>query len=302
MTAIILGWNPDRWKQWNYPAIVDRVAGAGLHVEPWSAGFHQDIRTGTDVWLVLLGRHGGGLIGHGVVVSDRPEPGPHWPEAGAADSGGAASTRSAPEPATLFVSVAFDALLPLGEQIAVDVLEAGAPGVPWNGFPGSGLKVDPADEALIRSLWSDFGPPPGPDPTQPVPGTYPEYAITRIVANRYERSPDARRACIAHHGTHCAACGFSFELTYGDVGKDFIDVHHLVPASRLGSTYELDPVTDLVPLCANCHAMAHRVPDAPRTVAELRRIIAGAGFLPGATVSPGELEAQRDARKLLEQQ
>jgi 5-methylcytosine-specific restriction protein A len=287
MTAIILGWNPDRWNQWNYPAIVDRVAETGLHVQPWGVGRHRNIPAGTEAWLLLQGRHGRGLIGHGVVVSEQPEPGqPEQPEPGT----------------TMFVSVAFDALLPLGEQVAVDVLKEGVPGVLWTGVHGSGLVVDPADEAKIRGLWREFGPPPGPDPTQPVPGTYPEGAITRVVTNRYEQNLDARRACIAHHGTSCAACGFSFELTYGDAGKDFIDVHHLVPVSRLGSGYELDPVTDLVPLCANCHAMAHLGVGTPRTVAELRRIIAGAGFLAGATVSAGELEAQREAQRILEQQ
>ena len=69
--------------------------------------------------------------------------------------------------------------------------------------------------------------------------------------------------------------------------------------SQLGSGYQLDPISDLVPLCANCHAMAHQGVGTPRTVAELRRIIGDAGFLRGTTVTPEELEAQRAARELL---
>lgn len=285
MTAIILGWNPDRRNQWNYPAIVDRVAVSGLYVEPWAVGRHRNITAGAEAWLLLQGRHGRGLIGHGVVVSGQSE----LPQ------------RRGDGTPTTCVTVAFDALLPLGGQIAVGVLKEGAPGVPWDGVRGTGRSVEPADEAQIRGLWREFGPPPGPDPTQPVPGTYPAAAATWVQANRYEQDFDARRACIAHHGTSCAACGFSFELSYGDVGRDFIDVHHLVPVSWLGSGYELDPVTDLVPLCANCHAMAHQGVHTPRTVAELRRIIAGAGFLAGSTVSPEELQAQREAQRILEQ-
>ena len=125
------------------------------------------------------------------------------------------------------------------------------------------------------------------DPTQPVPGTVPAAAVTRVEVNRYEHSPDARRVCVAHHGTSCAACGFSFEIAYGEIGKDFIPVHHLVPVSQLGSSYELDPVTDLVPLCANCHAMAHHGVTDPAHVAELRRIMAAAGFLTGQSADPG---------------
>lgn len=173
------------------------------------------------------------------------------------------------------------------------------PGIPWDSADASELSVDPAEEATIRALWRDFGPQPGPDPTQPVPGTYPQDAVTRVEVNRFERDSDARRACIAHHGSSCAACGFSFEQKYGGIGADFIPVHHLVPVSLLGGSYELDPITDLVPLCANCHAMAHQGVSTPRTVAELRRIIADAGFLRGSIVTAEQLEAQRQARELL---
>jgi 5-methylcytosine-specific restriction protein A len=47
--------------------------------------------------------------------------------------------------------------------------------------------------------------------------------------------------------------------------------------------------------------MAHLDVSTPRTVAELRQLIAGAGYLAGQTLSPEELEAQRDARRILEQ-
>jgi 5-methylcytosine-specific restriction protein A len=209
------------------------------------------------------------------------------------------------------VIVAFDALLPLGDQIGgqivgqlrdrldVDVLEEDVAEVHPDGMHGPVLTLGQSAEARIRALWTESGPPPGPDPTRPGPGTYPERALTRVPINRYEQSPEARRACIAHHGTGCAACGFSFEITYGAIGKDFIHVHHIVPVSQLGVGYELDPVTDLVPLCANCHAIAHQGVNTPRTVAELRRLIAGAGFLAGATVSPQELDAEREARRML---
>ncbi len=131
------------------------------------------------------------------------------------------------------------------------------------------------------------------------PGTYPDAAVARLAVNRYEHDPEARRACIAHRGTSCAACGFSFEMAYGELGAGFIHIHHVVPASGLGSSYELDPLTDLVPLCANCHAMAHHGVSSPRSVAELRQILASAGYVRGTTVTSEELEAQRIAREVL---
>ena len=200
----------------------------------------------------------------------------------------------------MYVQVAFDSLLPPGEQIAVDDSHGGVPGVPWDGVCGSGSTVEPSEEATIRALWRRFRASARRRiPPEPAPGTYPQDAVTRVEVNRYEQDPDARRACIAHHGTSCAACGFSFEQKYGEIGKDFIPVHHLVPVSQLGSGYELDPISDLIPLCANCHAMAHQGVGTPRTVAELRRIIGDAGFLRGSTVTDEQLEAQRQARELL---
>ncbi|EBC6662849.1 hypothetical protein C1B77_22605 [Salmonella enterica] len=86
-----------------------------------------------------------------------------------------------------------------------------------------------------------------------------------------ERDPEARQACIRYHGAVCKCCGFDFEKTYGKHGKGFIHVHHIRPLRTLGEGYLIDPVTELVPLCPNCHAMVHRGNEArPLSVDELR--------------------------------
>lgn len=59
--------------------------------------------------------------------------------------------------------------------------------------------------------------------------------------NRYERSAEARRACMTHHGTSCAACGFSFEGRYGEIKEDFIHVHHVVPVLSLATATDWTP-------------------------------------------------------------
>lgn len=86
----------------------------------------------------------------------------------------------------------------------------------------------------------------------------PEGARTTVEVNRYERNPVNRMRCISHYGTACWACDMSFERTYGEVGAGYIQVHHRVPVSMLGDSYKVDPIRDLVPLCSNCHSMAHR--------------------------------------------
>jgi 5-methylcytosine-specific restriction protein A len=100
----------------------------------------------------------------------------------------------------------------------------------------------------------------------------PEGAKVRIEVNRYERSPINRAACIAAHGAHCKACTLDFGVFYGVLGEGYIVVHHVTPVSAMGGSYIVDPIVDLVPLCANCHAMVHRH-DPPIPVEELRSMI-----------------------------
>ena len=288
MSAIILGWDPARRNRWNYAAVVEQVADTGLHLEPWNVG--RGIATGTDVWLLLVGDHGPGLIGHGVVLALQPEP---------TEDPGQQEAEAAPDHPGFTVQVAFDALLPLGDQVPARLLQETMPEVGWDTADVDGIELGPGHAAAIRAVWTGYGPTQGTDPTQPVPGTYPDHAVARVAVNRYERDPEARRACIAHRGINCAACGFSFEVAYGEIGADFIQVHHVVPPSQLGNGYVLDPLTDLIPLCDNCHAMAHHGVGSPRTEAELRHIIASAGYLRGNTVSAKELEDQRVAREIL---
>jgi 5-methylcytosine-specific restriction protein A len=88
--------------------------------------------------------------------------------------------------------------------------------------------------------------------------TISEGAKRTITVNLYERSHVARHTCIAYWGTSCTVCGFNFEAHYGKVGEGFIHVHHLIPLSSIGDTYELNPVEDLRPVCPNCHAMLHK--------------------------------------------
>ncbi len=99
--------------------------------------------------------------------------------------------------------------------------------------------------------------------------THQEGAAHRVLVNRYERDPKARVKCIEHHGACCAVCEFDFERRYGEIGKGFIHVHHKRPLGQLKSSYRLDPLKDLVPVCPNCHAMLHHS-DPPYEIEQLR--------------------------------
>ncbi len=99
-----------------------------------------------------------------------------------------------------------------------------------------------------------------------------EGALVKVMANKYERNQKARKECVAKKGYKCLVCGCDFEKAYGEIGKGFIHVHHVVPISSIRQEYELNVDTDLVPVCPNCHYMMHRK-DPPYTVEEMKKIM-----------------------------
>ncbi len=95
--------------------------------------------------------------------------------------------------------------------------------------------------------------------------------ITKTV-NAYERDANARYKCIEHYGNNCSVCDINFKEEYGIIGLNYIHVHHLVPLSKIGKEYIVDPTKDLRPVCPNCHAMLHR--NKPiLSIEELRNIL-----------------------------
>ena len=105
---------------------------------------------------------------------------------------------------------------------------------------------------------------------EPATERYVEGESRRVEASRRTRSDAARDACLAAHGTTCAACGFDFGATYGPQLAGLIEVHHLNPAS-LGKR-RTDPARDLRPLSPNCHRVAHRR-SPPYSVAAIKRLL-----------------------------
>lgn len=83
----------------------------------------------------------------------------------------------------------------------------------------------------------------------------------------YERSSTLRNYAIKFFTKDdrisCQCCTFNFSDFYGDtIGKGFIEIHHTKPIFK----YEDDDientlkqaVTNLTPVCSNCHRMIHR--------------------------------------------
>lgn len=53
------------------------------------------------------------------------------------------------------------------------------------------------------------------------------------------------------------SCRFDFEDTYGELGRNYAQVHHLKPLADRTKPSETK-LSDLAIVCANCHAMIHR--------------------------------------------
>ncbi|MGE5363424.1 MAG: MrcB family domain-containing protein [Bacteroidota bacterium] len=76
---------------------------------------------------------------------------------------------------------------------------------------------------------------------------------------RIERNRKLIQKVKKQKGYICEACGFNFEEKYGDIGKKFIEAHHLTPLHMIQEeTVQLDPQKDFAVLCSNCHRMVHR--------------------------------------------
>lgn len=102
---------------------------------------------------------------------------------------------------------------------------------------------------------------PAPDPLQP---DFKDMTMEEIRRYRYhrsiERNPRLATEAKRIHGYTCQVCQFNFEETYGELGHEYIEAHHLTPLADLpiGRALRLSPRDDFAVVCANCHRMIHR--------------------------------------------
>jgi 5-methylcytosine-specific restriction enzyme A len=140
----------------------------------------------------------------------------------------------------------------------------------------SGISIRPEVVDELEGIWFDFLTTnkirynpfiPNKDKSEK---TYAEGTPSQVLMTKYERNPFARKVCIDYYGLSCSVCGFNFENTYGEIGKDFIHVHHINQLAKVGRKYSIDPVKDLRPVCPNCHSMIHRT-KTPLSITDLQK-------------------------------
>lgn len=84
-----------------------------------------------------------------------------------------------------------------------------------------------------------------------------EGRLTEAKVLRRQRNRLARQKCLEASGYTCYVCGFNFEKAYGEIGKNYLEVHHTKPLSAYDDEHPI-PQSELCALCSNCHSMVHR--------------------------------------------
>ena len=260
MATYLFTWNPDRWVWKSLKEDSASYERHGFFDGRWSCGATRKIVPGDRVFLIKIGnREPKGILASGFAIS-APFEASHYLD---------------PSKTAHYTNLRYDVLLNPDDEklLRQDTLLRKLPDVRWSP-QGSGMTINPEAAAKLEELWSrhltSIGLAPQKIANEVItPERYPEGSVRQISVNAYERDPRVRKACLAHHGCECSLCGFSFSEHFGSIGDGFIHVHHLIPLADMGEDYEVNPITDLIPVCPNCHAMLHRrIP--PYTPEELR--------------------------------
>ena len=82
-----------------------------------------------------------------------------------------------------------------------------------------------------------------------------------VLHKRKERAPDIRKAKLKafldeHGRLYCEICMFSFTDTYGTLGQNLIEIHHLLPLAEMTEQHKTT-LDELICVCSNCHLVLH---------------------------------------------
>ncbi len=251
--AYLFTWKPDRSKGCLKPS------------SNWSTGGTKTVQSGAPFFLLRQGSHHPSMIGWGRIRSHVYQT-KHWDPARA----------KAGIPANM-VDISFEFLTAHDSDEAIPrsvlVTHRSTKDGQWNTqSSGTLLKANVAEG--VRQLFSERRVRiPRLDALGAV--TFLEGGATQVLTTRHERSKDARQACIEHHGCVCHVCKFDFGRFYGFRARGFIEVHHLRPISQENKKEQIDPKRDLIPLCPNCHRVAHMrgTKEEPISIKQLRAMV-----------------------------
>jgi len=269
MKTYLCTWNPQKWDWKEIDEEVALLKNEGILKGRWSCGNNKSIKINDRIFVLRLGIEPKGIIASGYATTDSYL-GQHW------DGTNGKKTN--------YVDIDFDILInPLSDKIIeLEYLKTHFSEQEWTPqVSGISIKeniVEKLEEEwlnhvnenkLISSQYFGFE---YIDKRESEDFKLFEGKSKQVLQNKYERNPFARKKCIEHYGYNCSVCGINFESKYGEIGKNFIHIHHITPISEIKSLTEVNPIEDLRPVCPNCHAMIHRN-NPILTIIELRDMI-----------------------------
>jgi 5-methylcytosine-specific restriction protein A len=198
MSAYLYTWNPSRWAWVDQADAVYRVNNGDQYDMYWSCGNTKKIAIGDIFFLVRLGEDPKGIIGCGY-VSSTPYELPHWDE-----------TKAEEGKTALRTDLLFKALADV-PIISINTLQQRYPTYNWT--PQGGGQTIP--EQISGELFAELQRSVGFGFASESPAEvrlYAEGKCRTVTSRTYDRSPQARQACIAHYGYNCFACGFKAPL------------------------------------------------------------------------------------------
>lgn len=264
MKTFLFTWNPKHFHWESLEQDIQDVNFRNKSIQRWTCGNTKSINPGDRIFLVKLGTQPKGIIGAGYATIA-----PFW------DSHWRDENKDA-----LYIDIDFEVLLnPVEEPILTLETLKKTDLSKQNWTPqSSGISIKPEFVDDLEKIWFDFL------TTQNIRHnpfvmteadiikTFTEGNPKQITLTKYERNIYARNECLKYYGFSCKVCEFNFEKTYGGIGKNFIHVHHLNPISLIGNETSINPISDLRPICPNCHSMIHRR-KIPYSIEEMKEIL-----------------------------
>lgn len=264
MNTFLFAWNPKKWTWETLEQNIDQIEQTGRTTEKWSVVSHKKIKVGDRAFLMRLGEEPKGIMAAGFVAT-APFLSKHW---------------NGEDKLVHRVMIDFEVILKpkLDPLLSIDILKQGnLAKVNWTP-QSSGIEINSDVTDELEAIWFNFLTTqkirhnPFEETEKDDQKVYTEGTPNQVLVTKYERNPYARKTCIDHYGLSCSVCNFNFKDNYGELGNDFIHVHHLKQVATIGKVYRIDPINDLRPVCPNCHAMIHKRKE-PFTINEIKEIM-----------------------------
>lgn len=256
MNAYLFTWNPTLWPWDDLSKKYPKGVPYGTKIkERWSSGKRKNFEIGAHAFLMRVGSKPQGLVASGKIVSETVED-YHWD-----------NEKAQKGEKCLYVNCEWDCLLSEDFCLPLSDLRSLNKETFFNWTPQAGgvqipegladrLELSWASHTSILKVVSS-------DVDDELSGLEAQTRWALILHRRREallrKEKIAQEMKKGNGRLKCAVenCNFDFFEVYGQLGYEFVHVHHLKPLANRAAPSETK-LSDLEIVCANCHAMIHR--------------------------------------------